>query len=274
MNPLLVEQVLGRLGVGRPEHGQRPDLDGLRRIYGAWCAAVPFDNVLKLIHAAEGRGWPLPGATSEDFFASWLEHGTGGTCWAGNGALHDLLDACGFDVSLAIATMLPSPDTPGPNHGSVVVTFEGRRWIADASILSDNPIEIVEAGGAPGTGFPRLEWIDGSPAIIWLAPVAAQGFPCRIDRIGAERDEWDERHERTARWSPFNYALNVRTLRGPKSLCFLRGQRFAFTADGRATVVELDRAQRDAFLTEEIGIAADVVGSLPDDREIPPRPAA
>ena len=61
-----------------------PDLAGLRTVYAAWCGAVSFDNVLKLIHTAEERPGPLPGSTAESFFAAWLEHGTGGTCWAGN----------------------------------------------------------------------------------------------------------------------------------------------------------------------------------------------
>ena len=93
--------------------GPAPDLDGLRAVYAAWCGAVAFDNVLKLIHLADERSGPLPGSTAESFFEAWLEHGTGGTCWSGNGALHDLLEALGFDVARAIATMLSSPEAPG-----------------------------------------------------------------------------------------------------------------------------------------------------------------
>ena len=101
-----VAAVLEKLGVERPA----PDLDGLRAVYAAWCGAVAFDNVLKLIHLADERSGPLPGSTAESFFEAWLEHGTGGTCWSGNGALHDLLEALGFDVARAIATMLSSPE--------------------------------------------------------------------------------------------------------------------------------------------------------------------
>src|SRR5215468_7443178 len=126
----LIEAVLVRLGLSRPA----VDLEGLRTVYGAWCGAVPFENTLKLIHVFEEIPGPLPGSTTDDFLSSWLEHGTGGTCWAANGALHDVLAALGFEVERAIATMMPSPDVRSPNHGSVVVTVEGALWITDASI--------------------------------------------------------------------------------------------------------------------------------------------
>ncbi|MGZ8687562.1 MAG: arylamine N-acetyltransferase, partial [Gaiellaceae bacterium] len=100
MRRATVVAVLDRLGTDRPA----PGLAGLRSVYAAWCRAVPFDNALKLIHVAERRSGPLPGSTADDFFDVWLEHGAGGTCWAGNNALHDLLEALGFDVARAIAT--------------------------------------------------------------------------------------------------------------------------------------------------------------------------
>ena len=156
-----VAAVLDRLGVETPAR----DLDGLRTVYAAWCGEVPFDNTLKLIHLAEGRSWPLPGSSAESFFASWLEHGTGGTCWSGNGALHDLLEALGFDVARAIATMLSSPAAVGPNHGSVIVTVEGERWIVDASIPSGTPIRIPSPGQEAGDGaLPRFAWPGDRPA--------------------------------------------------------------------------------------------------------------
>ena len=82
MRAELVEAVLARLDVERPS----PDLEGLQSVYGAWCRSVPFDNTRKLIHLSEDLDGPLPGSTAEDFFDAWLRLGTGGTCWAGNGA--------------------------------------------------------------------------------------------------------------------------------------------------------------------------------------------
>jgi N-hydroxyarylamine O-acetyltransferase len=266
----LVDAVLARLGLE-----QRPasDLPGLQSLYAAWCGSVPFDNSLKLIHSSEGLPWPLPGATADDFFGSWLEHGTGGTCWAGNGALHDLLAALGFAVERAIATMMPVPDIPGPNHGSVVVTIERERWIADASILSGAPIRIPEAGIASDSSpMPRFEWLDGRPAVSWRILNAPDGFPCRIERIGADREEWDALHRQTVRWSPFNYQLNTRLFRDGLSFGAAGGQRFVFRRDGTFDASPLEGEERAVFLVKELGISEEIAARVPADRPIPPRP--
>jgi N-hydroxyarylamine O-acetyltransferase len=265
-----VTAVLEKLGVERPQ----ADLDGLRTVYGAWCGAVSFDNTLKLIHLAEGRPGPLPGSTADDFFEAWLEYGTGGTCWSGNGALHDLLEALGFDVARAIATMLPTPDVRGPNHGSVVVTVDDERWIVDASILTGTPIRIPSSGerAGPAGPLPRFEWLGEQPAVVWRVPRAPGGFPCRIDRIGAGAGEFDVLHQRTRAWSLFNYELNARVLRGATCVGVASGQRFAFEPDGSWSTHELDADGRVQFLVEELGISEAIARRVPGDLPTPPRP--
>ena len=267
----LFDAVLDRLRIGaRPT----PDLHGLRSVYAAWCGSVPHENTRKLIHVDAGLGTPLPGSTAEDFFAAWLEHGTGGTCWAANGALHDLLAALGFDVERATATMMSMPDVVGPNHGSVVVALDGERWIADASILSGEPIRIPDPGEASDDGapLPRFEWLDGKAAVRWRALNAPEGFPCRLERIGATRKEWDSLHQRTAEWSPFNYMLNARLLRGGDSIGAARGQRYVFAADGAQVASPLEGDARTRFLVEELGISEAIAYRVPADRPVPPRP--
>jgi N-hydroxyarylamine O-acetyltransferase len=279
MRAATVAAVLERLELEPPA----PDLEGLRAVYAAWCRSVPFDNVLKLIHLAEGTPGPLPGSTADAFFGGWLEHGTGGTCWSGNGALHDLLDALGFTVDRVIATMLSSPQVTEPNHGSVAATVEGERWLVDASILGGVPIllpepdacvESTQAGGAvPDDGpLPRLEWLEGRPAVRWRTPSAPDGFHCRIERIGAGAAEWDARHERTRDWSPFNYQLTVRLLDGGTAVGVARGRRFRIAADGQVAEEELDRERRAGFLVEVLGISEELAARVPDDRPVPPRP--
>jgi len=269
MRDELVEAVLARLAVERPA----PDLAGLHSVYASWCRSVPFDNTLKLIHTAEGLPGPLPGSTANSFFDNWLGHGTGGTCWAGNGALHDFLAALGFVVERALATMLPRPDLRGPNHGSVIVTIDGSRYIADASILSGQPIRILEPAREDATApLPRLAWLDDKPAVMWRMLMAPDGFPCRIDRIGASWDEWDALHQRTSGWSPFNYELNVRLQRGSESIGVAAGQRFVFEEDGSLGSFPLEGVDRTRFLIEDIGISESVVRRVPLDRPVPPRP--
>lgn len=265
----LVDAVLARLEVERPSC----DLAGLRAVYAAWCGSVPFDNTLKLIHSAEALPGPLPGSTADVFFDTWLEHGTGGTCWAGNGALHDLLSALGFEVERALATMLSSPNARGVNHGSVIVTIDGTSWIADASILSGDPIPMVSpASDDVSKALPRLEWLGDKPAVIWRALSAPDGFPCLIQRIGAESSEWDRLHQATAAWSPFNYQLSTRLLRGGESIGVAEGQRFVFRPDGSLDASPLGSEERTRFLVEELGISEMVAARVPSDRGVPPRP--
>jgi N-hydroxyarylamine O-acetyltransferase len=264
----LVEAVLARLDVERPS----PDLEGLRTVYGAWCRSVPFDNTRKLIHLSEGLDGPLPGSTAEDFFDAWLRLGTGGTCWAGNGALHELLAALGFQVDRGIATMLLRRDAPTPNHGTVIVTAGGRRYVTDASILSGEPLPLLEPGDPPATGpLPRLEWVDGKPAVMWRMVRAPDGFPCRIDRIGAEAEEFDELHRRTRAWSPFNYMLTFRLVRGATTVGIEAGQRFVLR-DPELEAEPLEGEERARYLAGELGIDAAIAARVPPDRPIPPRP--
>ena len=136
LDTALVERVLDRLGLSsRPE----VSLAGLADLYGAWCRKVPFDNIRKLIHVRAGNPATLPGDTPNEFFEAWLAHGTGATCWAGNGALCELLTTLGFDARRAAATMMVAPGIP-PNHGSVVVHFDDARYVTDASILFVDPV--------------------------------------------------------------------------------------------------------------------------------------
>lgn len=264
-----VDAVLEKLGVERPA----PDIGGLRSVYAAWCGAVAFDNVLKLIHFGEGRTGPLPGSTAESFFDAWLEDGAGGTCWSGNGALHDLLAALGFDVERVVATMLSSPHVTEANHGSVVATLDGERWLVDASILSGSPIRVPASGEPADEGpLPRIEWLDDRPAVLWRTATAPEGFHCRIERIGADATEWDERHQRTAGWSPFNYQLSARLLEGEASVGIVHGRQYRVEPDGSVTLQELDPQGRVDFLVDVLGISERLALLVPDDRPLPPRP--
>jgi N-hydroxyarylamine O-acetyltransferase len=264
-----VAAVLEKLRLDEPAH----DLDGLRAVYAAWCRAVPFDNVLKLIQLRRGSSGPLPGSTTEGFFAAWLELGTGGTCWAGNGALHDLLVTLGFDVTRAVATMLSSPHALTGNHGTVIASVDGERWIVDASILSETPIRVPADGEPQESGsLPRFAWLDGAPAVLWRTPPAPEGILCRIERLGSGAAEWDALHQRTRTWGPFNYQLYARTQRDGTSIGIFAGSRFAIGAEGSLSLHPLDRHERVRFLVEEVGIAEEVAERVPEDLPTPPRP--
>ena len=95
----------------------------------------------------------------------------------------------------------------------------------------------------------RFEWLETRPAVVWPTASAPEGFPCRIERIGADATEWDERHQHTSGWSPFNYQLTVRVLRSGASVGVARGERYTVDPDGSVSSRELDAHERVRLLS-------------------------
>lgn len=273
LSPQLVERVLGTLGFS---YAPTTDLAGLRALYGAWCRKVPFDNLRKRIHLHRGATGPLPGATAGDFFDAWLRYRTGGTCWPGNGALCALLVALGFPARRGIATMRADLDIP-PNHGTVLVDLEGSLYVVDASILHSEPLALKEREASavdhPAWGV-RCAKRQGYWCIRWRPLHAAVGIDCRIDRLTATADEFRERYEHTRDWSPFNFELNVRLLRGESVIGLALGQRVELDAGGGIRQRNLSSDERKRVLIDELGFAEDIVDQLPPDTATPPPPGS
>jgi N-hydroxyarylamine O-acetyltransferase len=272
----LVERVLSRLGLPRrPE----PTPAHLAMVYAAWCEKVPFDNVRKLIHLQGGGAGPLPGGEPLDFFSAWLAFGTGGTCWAGSGALQALLAALGFRAYRGLGTLLVAPNVP-PNHGTVVVSFDGARYLVDASMLHGEPLLLDEH--APSL-VAHLAWGVRCARrgqrwhVHWRPLHMPHDLACsayRLEELDASPQAFRELHERTRLWSPFNYELYVRRNRGQAVIGFARGERVAFDASGRLARQALGAQERLRFLVEELGISEEMVRRLPADRPTPPPPGS
>ncbi|MFO0829422.1 MAG: arylamine N-acetyltransferase [Phycisphaerales bacterium] len=269
----LVDRVLARLGfTARPQ----PDLSGLKALYGAWCRHVPFDNVRKIVHLRGSTPGPLPGTSAADFFEAWLTHGTGGTCWAGNGALERLLVALGFDARRGIGTMMAAPNLP-PNHGLVTVRLDGVDHLVDASILHGEPLPL--ANGSP-TRIEHPAWgvecrRDGERWNVHWRPLhQLGGFVCRIEQLTSEPGEFAERYERTRGWSPFNYELHIRRNREAGCVGLVFGKRVEIDADGRATERAIDDFQRRRLLVEELGVSEEMATAIPADVPTPPPPGS
>jgi N-hydroxyarylamine O-acetyltransferase len=272
----LVERVLARLGVPRWPQTTPAQLAAL---YAAWCENVPFDNVRKLLHVAGGSAGGLPGDDAREFFESWLAFGTGGTCWAGNGALQALLAALGFQATRGVGTMLVAPDVP-PNHGTVLVTCEGARYLVDASMLHGVPLRLdarlptqVEH---PAWGV-SCEHRERRWHVRWRPLHMPNDLECsvyRLDTLDATPEAFSELHERTRAWSPFNYELYLRRNRGQAVIGIARGKRVEFDAAGRFHARALDARERLRYLVEELGIAEALAARLPADRPTPPPPGS
>ena len=273
ISPDLLERALGRLGIAdRPT----PTLAGLHAVYTAWCRHIPFDNTWKLIYLSGPSAGRLPGDDPSEFLESWLRFGAGGTCWAGSGALHALLTTLGFQASRTIGTMLAAPRLP-PNHGTVVVTIDGFRYLVDTSILHDEPLLLDDR---TPTAIAHRAWgvqagvRDGSWWIHWQPLRRSDGMACRLDRLDVSRATFGEMHEQTRAWSAFNYELYTRSIRGETVVGIGKGQRVERDATGTERQTPLEGDARIRFLVDELGMQEEFVRRLPPDRPTPPPPGS
>jgi arylamine N-acetyltransferase len=269
----LVERVLERLDfTAHPE----ATLDGLNALYATWGYRVPFDNVRKLIHVRAGRPQPLPGSEPAEFFEAWLRYGTGGTCWAVAGALHALLRTLGFDAVRGVATMLAAPHLP-PNHGTVLVTLDGVRYLIDGAMLCGEPLRLHDEEETivehPAWGL-RCARRAGQWLIDWRPLQKVDGFQCRLERFDASAAEYRELYEKTRAWSPFNYQLSARLNHGDEVIGTAFGQAVTLHANGQVTQRPIDQAERKRLLIEELGMSEEIVHQLPDDVPTPPPPGS
>lgn len=267
----VLEQVLSRLGLAdRPA----PTLDGLQTLYAAWCRKVPFDNVRKLIHLHSHAPGPLPGDEPAEFLAAWLAYGTGGTCWSGNGALHAVLVSLGFSAVRGMGTMRADPEAP-PTHGTVLVTCEETCYVVDASILHSAPLPLHES---TPTGVAHPAWgvhcrkRDGTWYIRWRPVHQPDGLDCRLQHLHVSRETFRERHEQSRAWSPFNYEVYARAIRGETVVGVARGQRVAFDSAGGVSHTPLGGDDRLRVLVDELGMKEEIVHRLPLDTPTPPPP--
>jgi N-hydroxyarylamine O-acetyltransferase len=269
----LLEQVLSKLGLAeRPA----PTLEGLQTLYAAWCRKVPFDSVRKLIHLHSHAAGPLPGDDPAEFLAAWLTYGTGGTCWAGNGALHAVLVTLGFHATRGMGTMRTAPEAP-PTHGTVLVTCEETRYLVDASILHSSPLPLHES---TPTGVAHPAWgvhcckRDGTWYIRWRPLHQPEGVDCRLQYPHVSRETFRERHEQSRAWSRFNYELHARTIRGETVVGVARSQRVALDSAGGVSHTPLEGDDRLRVLVDELGMHEEIVQQLPLDTPTPPPPGS
>jgi N-hydroxyarylamine O-acetyltransferase len=268
---VLVDQVLTKLGLsGRPEL----TLDGLSALFAAWSRGVPFDNVRKLIHIRQQNPGPFPGDDSVEFFESWLRHGTGGTCWGTNGSLLRLVLSLGFSAVRGEATMLAAPNAP-PNHGTVVVDLDGDRYLIDGTLLQVEPLRLEEdavtRAGNDHWGV-TCAMHDRKWMIRWRPAHAPDGMDCRIERLDVGADIFRDRHEATRPWSPFNYQVYARSVRGDSMLSLSYGERVEQTGNGQMLRSPLDHEGRMRMLVDEFGMSEEIVAQLPPDVPTPPPP--
>lgn len=160
----LARAVCSRLGVPWPE-----DLAGIARLYRAWCAQVPFDNVAKVLAVRDGR--TPPGAEPEEVVERWLATGVGATCWGHVTGLAGVLGAAGSDSRIAVDRMRRDDDIVD-FHAFVIVEDGTEAYVCDPIHASAQPLPWRDgARGAQGpyrTGLDRegrrfVHWYEIDP---------------------------------------------------------------------------------------------------------------
>lgn len=255
----LVDEVLVALGLDGPPARDR---EGLGSLYRHWCRSVPFDNTLKLIALHGGSTGPLPGMDAEAFLRHWLGHGTGGTCWPSNNALHELATAFGFPSRLVAASMM---DSGVASHGTCVVTIEGADWLIDSSMLTDDPLRLsvdstttIDHGVFTTSAEPVAEgWL-----FRFSLPYAVATMPCRTIAPTAVSHEFCvERFESSREMSPFNLQPSTRRNDDEGVVSYGGGKRYRRTVGG---VAESDLVGDDLYeaLHDEFGFSEEIVARL------------
>ena len=268
-------RVLRRLGF---ESRPSVDLEGLRVIYRAWCANVPFDNVRKMIALRVKPDLPLPGGHAVPFFEGWLDDGAGGTCWPTSNALFDLLRSIGFAARRVAGSMR---DLGIVNHASVKVALDGRDWVVDSSLLSNVPLPLDrEVFIHDDPVFATEVEPDSSTHVIWShTPPNSAWLPCRLVEDHVTHAFYLARYEESRVQSPFNRRLYARRNRPGEMVVLLGNTRFSKTAGGVASR-DLSPDEVCQALRLDIGLSEEVIdewvrsGSLADSFQPPsgPRP--
>jgi N-hydroxyarylamine O-acetyltransferase len=252
-------RVLEKLGLGaQPEL----DLGGLSSLYRKWCESVPFDNAAKLIALGTGAPGRLPGIEANQFFANFLDHGHGGTCWPSSNALYTLFLDVGFDARRLAGSMR---DTGIISHGSTKVRLDGSDWLVDSSMLTANPLPLGDELFITTDPLwaAEVEHVDGAHVIWWDAVPAPEYIPCRLLIEDATHDFYVERYEASRAKSPFNERIYVRR-NTPSSVIVITGnRRFVKTSAGVDASV-LSESELVEHLADEVGFSLKVIDKLRD----------
>lgn len=267
--PELRDEVLARLGFGATV---RPDRAGLDALYLAWCRNVPFDNLVKRIDLVANTT-PFRNEGPAEFFALWLEHGCGGTCWPSSRALGALLASLGFEVRLGSAAMADDVVGRIHSHGTIIATVEGRRVWVDSSMLTDEPVPLV-TGAETYLEHPlrpvRVEPVGELWRVHWTSGAIGGVMGCLLLDADVDVDHYTARYEWSRGMSPFNTGVYATVNRADDVLSFAQGRRIVLNPSGLSRSRPLGDAERRRALVDDFGYSEAIVDALPADDPLPP----
>ena len=231
---------------------------------------MPFDNLLKRIWIAGEQTGPLPGGNSGEFFANWLSHGTGGTCFSINGGLYALTQSAGFEARLIAGTVIVEGFTRDTNHGSVV-NLEGVDYPVDGNIGSFNVLPLdSNRPTSSGESIHDIQAmpLDGGFDVFWYTGIDRTGplvFRTDPKYDPVEHAFFLDRYDSSKEFSPFNEAVYI-CRRFPDSIVTVgRNKRLDVGLNNTVSTTEISAEDRKRVLIEDLGISEEIADALPPD---------
>jgi N-hydroxyarylamine O-acetyltransferase len=253
LSPSTTEAVLAKLGFSTSPD---PDLAGLDAVYGAWCRGVPFDNLVKRIHLANGSAERIANGPPPAFFEWWLRAG----------GLHALLVALGFDARRGSAAMFDNISGPIHTHGTTLVRIDGTDHWVDSSMLTNVVLPLVPHGATRHHDPLAPVWsepVDDLWRVWWTSPVNGEEIGCLLIDDDVTAEHYLVRYEASREMSPFNTAVYTTRNTADARIAIAFGQRFERRADGITSVPLGD--DRDRILIDDFGYSEAIVARLPPD---------
>ena len=170
--------------------------------------------------------------------------------------------------------MAPGATRGISNHGTVLTSFDGIDYVADAQTAGFEALPLLpgrESRTASSIHAMRaLPIEDGHEIRFWIGHEREKEFRFQTE---PENDPVDHArflslYDRSANaegYSPFNSALYICRNFEDSVLSVHRGSKVAVARDGSITCEEVDDAQAREALVEELGISEEAVDALPKD---------
>ncbi|HEY1051088.1 MAG TPA: hypothetical protein VGE39_15065, partial [Prosthecobacter sp.] len=96
----------------------------------------------------------------------------------------------------------------------------------------------------------------------------------RLENFEQHQQAFNDRHEQTRGWSPFNYQLSARINRDEEVVGLAFGNAVILRADGSVVSNPVNHEERVHFLRENFDLSEAVVRALPEDLPTPPPPTS
>ncbi|MFI9811762.1 arylamine N-acetyltransferase [Saccharothrix variisporea] len=249
-----------------------PSWSHVTALYRRWCQRVPFDNFL-IRTAIAGVPRRVPGMAPPEFLSTAMTLGVGNLCMEAADALCAVLRAHGYRVSVGLCQIGGDSGTLRVNHTTVVLHWGGERFVLDTTLLTGEPIALVDGHHLVTPVLPHAVRDLGG---LWeIATVTAVGKKPKVIRLLAVVEQTsvcDALYQSLQ--GPDYWAANRRffiQLHEDDALLTFSGDTLYRTTADDVASRRIGADERTRVLTDVFGVSAALAPTLPaDDR--PPTP--